>query len=63
MCEFTTMDIMAIQECLDAYKKLIEWMPTPSDDDLEMKIHRLDIIRRLDKLCEGKLRKGLIDER
>lgn len=62
MCKFTTMDVMAIQECLDAYKKLIEWMPAPSDIDMEMKSHRLSIIRRLDKLCEESLRKELINE-
>ena len=52
MCKINALDLCAIQECLDGYKKLVEWIPPLDTTDAEMKEDRLRIIDHLDKRCE-----------
>lgn len=52
MCKFNVVDVIAIQECLEGYKKLIEWIPPLDDDDENMKSARLQIIEYLSNACE-----------
>lgn len=49
------MDLCAIQECLTAYKKLIEWLPVCDDVEAEMKTERMDVIRHLVQVCGREL--------
>ena len=32
MCKFNVVDVLAIQECMDGYKRLIEWLPTMDEN-------------------------------
>lgn len=50
-------DLCAIQECLVAYKKLLDWLPTLNELEVEMKADRIDIINHLVKICGGELNK------
>lgn len=52
MCKFNIVDVLAIQECMDGYKKLIEWMPTIDEVEDELKEHRLKVIDRISTLCD-----------
>ena len=51
----STMDLCAIQECLTAYKRLIEWLPTCDDVETEMKEDRMNVIRHLNQVCGREL--------
>lgn len=51
----STMDLCAIQECLIAYKKLIEWMPALDEIEMEMKTERMNVIRHLVQVCGKEL--------
>lgn len=51
------MDLCAMQECLTAYKKLIEWLPACDDIEKEMKAERINVIRHLVQLCGSELEK------
>jgi hypothetical protein len=48
-------DLCAIQECLTAYKKLLDFIPTIDELDLELKTNRIDIIRHLMNVCGTEL--------
>lgn len=50
-------DLCAIQECLIAYKKLLDWLPTLNELEVEMKADRIDIINHLVKVCGVELNK------
>lgn len=52
MCKFNVVDILSIQECMEGYKKLIEWMPAMDEYEEEMKGERLKIISRINRICE-----------
>ncbi len=51
----STMDLCAMQECLTAYKRLIEWLPTSDDVEAEMKEERMNVIRHLNQVCGREL--------
>ena len=51
----STMDLCAMQECLTAYKRLIEWLPTCDDVEAEMKEDRMNVIRHLNQVCGREL--------
>ena len=48
-------DLCAIQECLTAYKKLLDFIPTIDELDLELKTNRIDTIRHLMNVCGTEL--------
>lgn len=50
-------DLCAIQECLIAYKKLLDWLPTLNELEVEMKADRIDIINHLVRVCGAELNK------
>lgn len=50
-------DLCAMQECLVAYKKLLDWLPTLNELEVEMKADRIDIINHLLKSCGNELNK------
>lgn len=52
MCKFNVIDVISIQECMEGYKKLIEWMPTKDEVEDELKEHRLKVIDRISTLCD-----------
>lgn len=51
----STMDLCAIQECMMAYKKMIEWLPVCDDVEADMKAERMDTIRHLVQVCGREL--------
>ena len=42
MTKFNVLDLASVQECLFAYKKLIEWLPCGCDNEEDMKKNRID---------------------
>lgn len=52
MCKFTVVDVLAIQECMEGYRKLIEWLPTMDEVEDELKEQRLKVIDRIDRICD-----------
>lgn len=48
-------DLCAMQECLVAYKKLLDWLPTLNELEVEMKADRIETINHLVKLCGNEL--------
>lgn len=52
MCKFNVVDVFAIQECMDGYKRLIEWMPAMDEVEDELKEQRIKVINRINKLCD-----------
>ena len=48
-------DLCAMQECLMAYKKLLDFIPTIDELDLELKNNRIDIIQHLMRTCSIEL--------
>lgn len=52
-----TQDLCAIQESLVAYKKLLDFIPTIDEMDLELKMNRIDIIHHLMNVCSTELNK------
>lgn len=52
MCRFKVVDVLAIQECMEGYKKLIELIPTVDDVEDELKEQRIKVINRISRLCD-----------
>ena len=61
MCKLNALDLCAIQECMDGYRKLVEWIPPLDTVDEEMKSDRLRVIDYITDKCEQAL-VGLRDE-
>lgn len=61
MCRLNALDLCAIQECMDGYRKLVEWIPPIDTIDEEMKNDRLRVISYITDKCEKAL-VGLRDE-
>lgn len=61
MCRLNALDLCAIQECMDGYRKLVEWIPPLDTVDEEMKSDRLRVIAYITDKCEQAL-VGLRDE-
>ena len=55
MCKFNVVDVVAMQECLEGYKKLVEWIPPLNEDEENMQLARLQIINHLSDVCENVL--------
>ena len=49
------MDLCAIQECMVGYRKLIEWLPVQSEDEVDLKQERINTINHIVKLCGTEL--------
>ena len=52
MCKFNVLDVLTIQECMEGYKRLIEWLPTLDEGEDELKEQRIKIIDRISKICD-----------
>lgn len=52
MCKLSTMDVAEIQECLEAYRILLNWMPSTDPRDFQMKEGRLSIVNYLIDKCD-----------
>lgn len=52
MCKFNVVDVVAMQECLEGYKKLVKWIPPLNEDEENMQLARLQIIDYLSDTCE-----------
>ena len=55
MCKFNVVDVVAMQECLEGYKKLVEWIPPLNEEEENMQLARLQIINHLSDVCESVL--------
>ena len=56
MCKFSVIDVIAMQECLESYKRLIEWIPPIDNEDDDMRLARLNIVSHLSELCDDVLK-------
>lgn len=52
MCKFTVTDVYSIQECLEAYKVLIKWLPITCLEEMDMKEERLAVVDFLSDKCD-----------
>lgn len=58
MGRFNIVDIHSIQECLVAYKRLLQWIPVTCVEEMDLKDERLRIVDYLSDKCDmvlGKL--------
>ena len=56
MVKLNGRELASIQECLSAYKKLIDWIPPVGEIEVEMKEERMKIINYLRKKTEAIIR-------
>ena len=56
MAKLNVIDLASIQDCLSAYKKLIEWIPPVGEIEVEMKEERMKIINHLIRKTEAIIR-------
>lgn len=56
MVKLNVIDLASIQDCLSAYKKLIDWIPPAGELEVEMKEERIKIINYLLKKTEAIIR-------
>jgi hypothetical protein len=52
MCELNVYDVCEIQESLEAYLKVLEWLPAPTPDEETMKEERIKYTKYLIEKCE-----------
>ena len=52
MSRFNIVDIHSIQECLVAYKRLLEWIPVTCVEDMDLKDERLRVVDYLSDKCD-----------
>jgi hypothetical protein len=55
MVRFNVVDLHSLQECLTAYKNLINWMPITCLEEMDLKEERLRVIDFLEDKCERAL--------
>ena len=56
MVKINVIDLASIQDCVSAYKKLIDWMPPIGEIEVEMKEERMKIINYLLRKTETIIR-------
>ena len=56
MVKLNVIDLASIQDCLSAYKKLIDWMPPVGEIEVEMKAERMKTINYLLRKTEAIIR-------
>ena len=56
MVKLNVIDLASMQDCLSAYKKLIEWIPPVGEVEVEMKEERIKIINYLLRKTEAIIR-------
>lgn len=52
MCKFNVYDVSEIQESLEAYLKLIEWIPATTIDEVAMREARISHVKYLINKCD-----------
>lgn len=57
MCSIKSVDVIAMQECLESYRKLLEWIPLIDDKDDDLKAERLRLVDYLIGRCDDVLLK------
>lgn len=60
MAKLNVVDLASMQDCLSAYKKLIDWIPPVSEVEVEMKEERLKIINYLLRKTEAIIREEAV---
>ena len=55
MVRFNVVDLHSLQECLTAYKNLINWMPITCLEEMDLKEERLRVIDFLEDKFERAL--------
>lgn len=56
MVKLNVIDLASMQDCLSAYKKLIDWIPPVGEVEVEMKEERINIINHLLRKTEAIIR-------
>lgn len=52
MCELNVYDVCEIQESLQAYLSILEWLPAPTPDEELMREDRIKYTKYLIEKCE-----------
>lgn len=52
MCKFNVYDVSEIQESLEAYLKLLEWVPATTVNEVTMKEARIEHVKYLIDKCD-----------
>lgn len=52
MCKFNIYDVSEIQESLEAYLKLLEWVPATTVNEVTMKEARIEHVKYLIDKCD-----------
>lgn len=52
MSKFNIVDIHSIQECLVAYKSLLQWIPITCIEEMDLKEERLRVVDYLSDKCD-----------
>jgi hypothetical protein len=52
MSKFNIVDIHSLQECLVAYKSLLQWIPVTCVEEMDLKDERLRIVDYLSDKCD-----------
>lgn len=60
MAKLNVVDLASVQDCLSAYKKLIDWIPPVGEIEVEMKEERLKIINYLLRKTEAIIREEAV---
>lgn len=55
MSKFNILDIHSIQECLVAYKSLLQWIPVTCVEEMDLKDERLRVVDYLSDKCDEML--------
>ena len=50
--QFNVMDLWSIQDCLNSYRVLLEWLPATSEEEEDLRDDRLKTIEHLMIKCE-----------
>lgn len=48
-------DLLAIQECMNGYRQLVNWVPAQSQQEAVLKEQRLEVINHISAVCDQEL--------
>jgi len=57
MCKINAMNVYNIQECLESYRRLLEWLVPIDNTDILLKEQRMNIVNHLIEVCDDVLEK------
>ena len=52
MCKFNVLDVAEIQESLESYMKILEWLPATDESEKAMREARMSSVEHLINKCD-----------